>query len=213
MRNFKKNFAKVIATGVMASSLLFTGLQSADAATYTVKQGDWLSKIAKNQGSSVSAIANANNIANVNIIYVGQRLHIPGAQASKTTRVAAVQSTGQHSSSEVNLLAKLVKAEAGGESYTGKVAVAAVVVNRAESGKFPDTIKEVIYQPGQFSPVSNGTINRPADQASINAAKQALNGSDPTGNALFFYNPDIATSRWLDSRPTTAVIGNHAFKK
>jgi N-acetylmuramoyl-L-alanine amidase len=115
---------------------------------------------------------------------------------------------------EIDLLARLVRAEAQIEPFEGKVAVACVVLNRIESPQFPDTIESVIYEPRQFQPVSNGEINKPADAESIEAVKAALtNQRDLVGNSLFFYNPTIATSRWLDTRPTTVTIGQHVFKK
>ncbi|MEH6994411.1 cell wall hydrolase, partial [Neobacillus drentensis] len=118
------------------------------------------------------------------------------------------------SDAEIDLLARLVRAEAQTESLEGKIAVACVVLNRVESLQFPDTIQEVIYAPGQFQPVKDGQIDKPADEESIQAVKAALTDKRQlvTG-ALFFYNPTIATSRWLDSRATTLVIGQHVFKK
>jgi N-acetylmuramoyl-L-alanine amidase len=118
------------------------------------------------------------------------------------------------SDAEIDLLARIVRAEAQSESFEGKVAVAGVVLNRVDSPKFPDTVKGVIYAPGQFQPVKNGQINKPADKESIKAVHTALaNKGDAVNGALFFYNPAIATNRWLDSRPTTVVIGNHVFKR
>ncbi|MFP5115318.1 cell wall hydrolase [Bacillaceae bacterium C204] len=115
---------------------------------------------------------------------------------------------------EIDLLARLVRAEAQTEPYEGKIAVACVVLNRVESKKFPDTIKEVIYAPRQFQPVQNGEINKPADEESIKAVKAALSEQRQLApGALFFYNPAIATSRWLDTRTTTKIIGQHVFKK
>lgn len=91
--------------------------------------------------------------------------------------------------------------------------MACVVLNRVESKKFPDTIKEVIYDPGQFQPVSNGEINKPADMNQLKLLKQRLSEQRQLApGALFFYNPAIAKSRWLDSRKTTMVIGRHVFK-
>lgn len=115
---------------------------------------------------------------------------------------------------EIDLLSRLVRAEAETEPYEGKIAVACVVLNRVESSKFPNTIREVIYARGQFQPVQNGEINKPADEESIKAVKAALTEQrNLAPGALFFYNPDIATSRWLDTRTTTMVIGQHVFKK
>jgi N-acetylmuramoyl-L-alanine amidase len=130
------------------------------------------------------------------------------------TQIASME-ISKYSDQEIDLLARLVRAEAQTEPFEGKIAVACVVLNRVESSQFPDTIKEVIYERGQFQPVSNGQINEPADEESIAAVKAAL--SDQRNlvpeSSLFFYNPDIATSRWLDSRATTMVIGQHVFKK
>jgi N-acetylmuramoyl-L-alanine amidase len=114
----------------------------------------------------------------------------------------------------IDLLSRLVRAEAETEPYEGKIAVACVVLNRVESSKFPNTIREVIYARGQFQPVQNGEINKPADEESIKAVKAALTEQrNLAPGALFFYNPDIATSRWLDTRTTTMIIGQHVFKK
>jgi N-acetylmuramoyl-L-alanine amidase len=130
------------------------------------------------------------------------------------TQIASME-ISKFTEDEIDLLARLVRAEAQTEPFEGKIAVACVVLNRVESSQFPDTIKEVIYERGQFQPVSNGQINKPADEESIAAVKAAL--SDQRNlvpeSSLFFYNPDIATSRWLDSRATTMVIGQHVFKK
>jgi N-acetylmuramoyl-L-alanine amidase len=132
----------------------------------------------------------------------------------KKTQIASMEIT-KYTKHEIDLLARLVRAEAQTEPFEGKIAVACVVLNRVESSQFPDTIKEVIYEPGQFQPVSNGEIDEPADEESIAAVKEALTEKRNIvpESSLFFYNPDIATSRWLDSRATTVVIGQHVFKK
>jgi N-acetylmuramoyl-L-alanine amidase len=128
-------------------------------------------------------------------------------------KTEAQQEIQKYSDYEIDLLARLVRAEAQVEPFEGKVAVACVVLNRVESSAFPDTIKEVIYERRQFQPVSNGEINKPADEESIAAVKAALTEQrDLVSGSLFFYNPTIATSRWLDTRPTTVVIGQHVFK-
>ena len=123
--------------------------------------------------------------------------------------------TGQSTSSanNVDLLARIINGEARGENYTGQVAVGAVVLNRVRSSSFPNTIAGVIYQPGAFTAVSDGQINKPVVQSCYNAARDALNGWDPSGGALYYYNPKTATSDWIWSRPVVARIGNHVFCK
>lgn len=109
---------------------------------------------------------------------------------------------------EIQLLARLIYAEARGEPFTGQVAVGAVVLNRVRSKNFPGTIEAVIYQPGQFAAVAART-----SPDCLRAARMALKGQDPTQGALYFYNPDLATDTWIFTRPVVAVIGNHTFAK
>ncbi len=114
---------------------------------------------------------------------------------------------------DVYLLARAVYAEARGEPYIGKVAVAAVILNRVRSPSFPNTIAGVIYQPGAFTAVSDGQISLAPDDEALRAARDALNGWDPTYGAIYYYNPAIATSSWIWSRPVHIVIGKHKFAK
>ncbi|GAB6098601.1 hypothetical protein JCM16358_04800 [Halanaerocella petrolearia] len=114
-------------------------------------------------------------------------------------------------SSQLDLLAKIIHAEARGETFTGKIAVGAVVINRLKSDKFPNRIARVIYQPAAFTAVSDGQINLSPDYESYQAAFIALQGADPTEGALFYYNPDISTSDWIYNRPIIKRIGNHIF--
>ncbi|HHY47574.1 MAG TPA: spore cortex-lytic protein [Firmicutes bacterium] len=111
------------------------------------------------------------------------------------------------------LLARLIHAEAEGEPYAGRVAVGAVVLNRVESPLFPATVSGVIFEPGAFSPVYDGRINLLPDQSSLNAARDALMGWDPSFGALYFYNPAKTTSWWIFTRPITTRIGNHIFAR
>ena len=114
-------------------------------------------------------------------------------------------------SADHRLLSKLVYAEARGETYKGKVAVAAVVLNRVASASFPNTISGVIYQSGAFTCVNNGSINNTPDSECIRAAREALNGWDPTGGCLYYYNPKTAVDDWIRTRTIKTVIGNHSF--
>lgn len=120
-------------------------------------------------------------------------------------------SVAGYSSSDVKLLARLIYAEARGESYQGQVAVGAVVLNRVKSPSFPNTISGVIYQPYAFTCVSDGQINLSPNNTALSAAKDAMNGWDPSYGALYYYNPKVATSSWIYSRPTVVTIGNHVF--
>ncbi|MCY6483178.1 spore cortex-lytic enzyme [Clostridium aestuarii] len=112
---------------------------------------------------------------------------------------------------DVMLLAKIINGEARGEPYAGQVAVGAVVLNRVSNSKFPSTIAGVIYQTGAFTAIVDGQINAQMKQSSINAARDALNGWDPSGGAIYYFNPVTATSSWIWSRPLIKVIGKHRF--
>lgn len=119
--------------------------------------------------------------------------------------------TGGYSNSDVYLLARLIHSEARGESYTGQVAVGAVVLNRVESASFPNTISGVIYQSNAFTAVSDGQINLEPNATAIRAAKDAMNGWDPSYGSIYYYNPAIATSKWILTRKVVVTIGNHVF--
>ncbi|MCY7767596.1 cell wall hydrolase [Bacillus inaquosorum] len=116
-----------------------------------------------------------------------------------------------YSQSEKELLSRLVHAEAKGESYEGKVAVASVVLNRTEKKGFPDTIRGVIYQKNAFEPVANGSINQKPDKESIAAAEEALSSKNRETDAIFFYNPKTASDDWIRSRKIVERIGGHVF--
>ena len=131
-----------------------------------------------------------------------------GISLSGTT---SSSSSSSASSTDLNLLARVVYGEARGEPYTGQVAVAAVVLNRVRSSSFPNSVAGVVCQSGAFDCVSDGQINLTPNQSAYNAAKDALNGWDPTYVCLFYYNPRTATSKWMLSRTVKLSIGNHAF--
>lgn len=133
------------------------------------------------------------------------------AAAMGISLVAMSTTTSSQSSSDLNLLAKIVYAEARGEPYSGQVAIAAVVLNRVKSASFPNTISGVIYQPYAFTAVNDGQINLTPNSTAYKAAQDALNGWDPTYGCVFYYNPKTATSSWIYSRKTVVTIGNHVF--
>lgn len=133
------------------------------------------------------------------------------ADAIGITLSGGAVAASTQSNTDAYLLARIVHGEARGEPYMGKVAVAAVVLNRVKSPSFPNTISGVIYQTGAFDAVADGQINLTPDADSIRAAKDALNGWDPTGGSLYYYNPATATNSWIWSRKVTLSIGKHAF--
>lgn len=122
------------------------------------------------------------------------------------------QSTTQNSDSgDTNLLARLISAEARGEPYSGQVAVGAVVLNRVKSPIFPNTIAGVIYQNGAFTCITDGQFNEEVSESAYRAARDAMNGVDPCGGAIYYFNPATASSKWIWSRPLIVVIGKHRF--
>lgn len=125
--------------------------------------------------------------------------------------VAASSSAASSYESDIELLARLIHGEARGEPYVGMVAVGAVVLNRVKSSRFPNTLAGVIYQAGAFDAVSDGQINLTPNEQSRRAARDALNGWDPTGGCLYYYNPATATSSWIWSREVRLTIGDHSF--
>ncbi|CDA30984.1 spore cortex-lytic enzyme [Clostridium sp. CAG:492] len=133
----------------------------------------------------------------------------------KTNNVDIVQAATNNNTSDVQLIARAINGEARGEPYEGQVAVGAVILNRVKSSKFPNTIAGVIYQSGAFTAVSDGQINVPiaSNSTVVKAAQDALNGWDPTGGAIYYFNPNTATNKWIWSRPQIKTIGNHIFCK
>lgn len=140
---------------------------------------------------------------------------IVGSWTEKSLKITLSGGSSQSSVSSANLdlLARCVYAEARGEPYTGQVAIAAVVLNRVESPSFPNTISGVIYQKGAFTCVSDGQINLTPNQTAYNAARDALNGWDPTNGCLYYYNPATATSKWIWSLKVQLTIGRHSFAR
>lgn len=126
-----------------------------------------------------------------------------------------VYAASSSSTSDLQLMARAINGEARGEPYEGQVAVGAVILNRVKSSQFPNTIAGVIYQSGAFTAVSDGQINVPIKEGStvLKAARDAMNGWDPTGGAIYYFNPATATNKWIWSRPLIKTIGKHRFCK
>jgi len=197
-----KKIKKIVFVSALALSLLaFSSPSEAASLAHTVKSGDTLYSIGKHYGVPVTALKKMNNKSS-NTIYPGQRLSIPQTI----------------SASDKDLLARIVHAEAKGEPYAGKVAVATVVLNRLDHSSFPNTVKGVIYERTSnggyaFSPVQNGAINQPADSSSKRAVEEALAFRGQGNGSLYFYNPKKTSNQWIKSRQVTVVIGNHRFAK
>ncbi|BDH61637.1 hypothetical protein MTP04_17670 [Lysinibacillus sp. PLM2] len=197
MKKFKK---LLVAAGLMLSISAFTLTNQADAATSrTIQYGETYWKIAKGFGVPINTLMNTNNSKP---LIAGQSMILPNSPISVADK---------------DLLARLVRAEAVGEPYAGKVAVAVVVLNRVKSDQFPNSVRSVINQISNghyaFTPVANGQIKLPADAESKRAVNEAIALMGKGNGSLFFYNPKTATSSWIASREITVKIGNHVFAR
>lgn len=134
-----------------------------------------------------------------------------GMTASYNVLAGGGSGGSTYTSSDLYLLAKTIYAEGRGEPYAGQVAIGAVILNRVRSSSFPNSVSGVVYQKGAFTAVSDGQINLSPDNTAMSAAQDAINGWDPTGGAIYYYNPAVATSAWIFSRKTVTVIGKHVF--
>lgn len=223
-RNYGISLNSLMEANGISDPMIYPGQQLyiPDSATnggtsYAVQPGDSLYLIGQRYGVSYQEIMSANGLSSPDI-YPGMSLYIPTASGTATSQPAPQVSRGGYfqrpASDNVDLLARLITAEADAEPYEGKVAVGAVVLNRVASAGFPKSIPDVIYEYGdgtyQFEPVMNGWINRPASADSIKAAKDALNGWDPTNGAVYFF-ANYVKSPWLCSRPLSRIIGNVTF--
>ncbi|AXI29029.1 N-acetylmuramoyl-L-alanine amidase [Priestia megaterium] len=190
-------FKKLAIIGALAVPM-FGMSHGANAAetTHRVKNGETLYKIGAEYGVTVKQLKEANH-KSTDSINANETLTIPNSI----------------SKSDKDLLARLVQAEAKGEPYAGKVAVATVVLNRVDSDSFPNSIHDVIYQGTQFTPVQNGEINKAADAEAKKAVNEALAFRGQGKGSLFFFNPDKTSDQWLRQKQVTITIGNHVFAK
>ncbi len=224
--------------------------------SYIVSPGDTLWLNAQEHGVTVPELLAINHILEPDHIVVGQKMLIPSMEEAAMTAVAektavkepvkeavktpektpakdpvknpvkepvktpaantvASRSSASYSAAELDLFARLVQAESAGEPFQGQVAVAASVLNRVRSSRYPNTLNGVIYQIEggyyQYSPVLDGRINQPAGDSARRAVQEAIGGSDPSKGALGFYNPRKTTNQWVRSQPVTTTIGNHVF--
>ncbi len=171
---------------------------------YGNKTKEAVAAFQKDKGLKADGIAGQQTLAALGI---GQSSGETGSSGSGTS----TGGNGNFTQSEVDLLARIISAEARGETYQGQVAVGAVIMNRIEHPSFPNTLSGVIYQPGAFSCLSDGGVNHTVADSAYRAAKDAINGADPTGGAIYYYNPAKSTNKWIFSRPVLTVIGQHRF--
>ncbi len=206
---------------IVIGAVSYVGIYNADTYTseqviatgLTTNQIKTVQQKLKNWGyytGSVDGIYGTKTKTAVKKFQKNNGLTVDGIVGSKTASALGMSLSSQ-SSNDLYLLAKCIHAEARGEPYVGQVAIGAVILNRVKSSKFPNTVYGVIYQPWAFTAVNDGQINLEPNQSAYNAARDALNGWDPTYGALYYYNPATATSSWIWSRKVVVTIGKHNF--
>lgn len=182
-------------------------------ANYTVKAGDSLYKIAAAYGTTVGKLQEVNALAATRI-YTGQQIYVPGESVVEPESGGEGENILGLSQDEIHMMAKMIYGEARGESYTGQVAVGAVIINRIKSSLFPNTMAEVLFQKNQFSAVDDGQYYLTPDATAIAAAKEAAAGVDPSYGSLFYWNPVKAPNNaFLNAKPIIVTIGGHVFAK
>ena len=194
--------------------------QQVEAATYrqgsTGEQVRTIQTKLKNWGyydGSVDGIFGSRTAEAVRYFQRKNGLTADGIVGPATLKALGMSTGGGGSGQEgsVELLARVISAEARGEPYSGQVAVGAVILNRVEHPSFPNSIAGVVYQPGAFTCMVDGQIDQPVADSAYRAARDALNGADPSGGAIYYFNPSTATSAWIWSRPLIKTIGSHRF--
>ena len=201
--------------------LIITLAQSAQAATY--RQGSSGEAVRTIQtklqrwgyyDGAIDGIFGSETTAAVKEFQRKNGLAVDGILGPRTREALGMPTCGSTSSAQqgsVDLLARVISAEARGEPYSGQVAVGAVILNRVEHPSFPNTIAGVVYQPGAFTCMVDGQFDQPVADSAYKAARDALNGADPSGGAIYYFNPATATSSWIWSRPLITVIGKPRF--
>ena len=216
----KKRLALALAVLFAVNIAVISLAQQAQAATY--RQGSTgeavrtIQSKLKNWGyydGAVDGIYGSQTVRAVKYFQRTNGLKEDGIVGAQTLKALGMPNTGESSSqtADVELLARVISAEARGEPYSGQVAVGAVILNRVEHPSFPNTIAGVVYQPGAFTCMVDGQFNEPVAQSAVQAAQEALGGADPSGGAIYYFNPATSTSAWIWSRPLIKTIGNHRF--
>ena len=220
----KKGYILLIIMAIIFFGMFFLNLRETIALSKYGSSGNEVTQIQKKlkawgyYNGNVDGIYGSKTLSAVKKFQSKNGLTVDGIAGPRTLSAMGINSTSNSNnsssnSSNLNLLSKLVYAEARGEPYKGQVAVAAVVLNRVASSSFPNSISGVIYQSGSFDAVSDGQINMTPDSNAKKAAQDALNGWDPTSGCIYYFNPATATSKWIWSRPQVVTIGKHIFCK
>ena len=216
----KRKLVLILAVFFALNTLALALARNVDAATY--KKGSSGSVVTQIQQrlkawgyytGEADGVYGSKTEAAVRKFQQNNGLAVDGQAGPATLAALGISGGGASdaNSGDVALLARLISAEARGEPYSGQVAVGAVVLNRMKHPSFPNTMSGVIYQSNAFTCVSDGQFNQPVEDSCYQAARDALNGWDPSGGAIYYFNPATATSKWIWSRPTLIVIGKHRF--
>ncbi len=218
MSTSKKRLCLSLALLIALNALLISGFQQAEAAAYkrgstggTVRQIQQKLSDLGYYGYTVDGIYGSRTAEAVKRFQRAKGLTVDGVCGTQTLKALGIRAGESQTTVDVNLLARLISAEARGEPYAGQVAVGAVVLNRIEHPSFPNSLAGVIYQPGAFSCLSDGQFYKPVADSAYKAARDARNGWDPSGGAIYYFNPATATSKWIWSRPLIVTIGKHRF--
>lgn len=230
MKRQKKRLCALLCTILLLNTLVLGFAQSALAVSY--RQGDSGSAVTTIQtklkrwgyfDGPVDGVYGSKTTKAVRSFQQKNGLTADGVAGPATLKALGMEQTSQNSGSsqtgssggnasgDVALLAKVISAEARGEPYDGQVAVGAVILNRIAHPSFPNTLAGVVYEPGAFTCMVDGQIDQPIASSAYQAARDALNGADPSGGAIYYFNPVTATSAWIWSRPLLTVIGKHRF--
>ena len=224
MKNHRQTFLRAVAAvlanlAAVGAVYLFTPIPAADALSKVGSRGNEVKAIQqelKDRGLSngnVDGIFGPATECADKRFQQQQGLTADGIAGPQTLAKLGITmgTVPEANEANVNLLARIISAEARGEPYEGQVAVGAVVLNRVEHPSFPDTLSGVIYQPGAFTAITDGQFNEPIADSAYRAARDALNGLDPSGGAIYYYNPDKTSNKWIRTRPVIKRIGAHLF--
>lgn len=211
-----KRFMKIFVVAILVLSLCLISVSALSKMGSRSDEVKSIQKILKSKGYYSGSVDGIFGTKTKNAVIAFQKdngLKADGIAGAKTLKALGISGNdkGGYSSSDYDLLARIISAESRGEPYSGQVAVGAVVLNRIEHPSFPDTLSGVVYQKGAFSCLDDGQFYESISDSAYRAATDALNGIDPSGGAIYYYNPKKATSKWIFSREIITTIGNHRF--